>query len=109
MALELGDVRYWMNSGKHLLSLIFPAAQNGHWSWPNGSLCEAIGARNKILKNRWRCFPSGCCFSLQDPPGIDTTQELRRAALHSTRTARTQFCPNEKPFTTRKKEILLFT
>src|SRR5258707_14397800 len=23
MALELGDVRYWMNSGKHLLSLSF--------------------------------------------------------------------------------------
>ena len=29
MALELGDVRYWMNSGKHMLALSFSAFDRG--------------------------------------------------------------------------------
>jgi hypothetical protein len=29
MALELGDVRYWMNSGKHLLALSFSGFDPG--------------------------------------------------------------------------------
>ena len=32
MALELGDVRYWMNSGKHVLTLSFSVFDPNVWS-----------------------------------------------------------------------------
>jgi hypothetical protein len=83
MALELGDVRYWMNSGKHMLALSFSVfdpqeTSTGIWlsrdyrrsiisRFPSGTLaCSARALRSGTDPDRdvGHGFLIGHCFAL---------------------------------------------